>query len=418
MMSKLNSVILIGFLLLQTSGVVAQSNPEVDTKAGLLDAREAELHASQANGDYESSVLRIINSIQTGELERAVEEADAHLEKFPNSQVAHLLRADALSALTGPLDTVAANANLPESSVDGLTHQIRNRWRHQTDHAATVHGKIPASLLDMGNHPYVIVADMSQGRLYLYQNDSGKPRLLHDYYMSVGSAGYAKQVSGDNKTPVGVYAITRYIEGSALPDLYGKGAFPVNYPNRYDRYLKRTGYGIWLHGTPSNTYARSPWSSEGCFVLSNDDLLDIAKFISAEQRTPVILADSIEWLALEQLETRKRSLLNVIEQWQRDWESLDTNAYISHYQVSDFNLGKGDYAAWKKRKKVVNEAKTFVQIDLEINSLFAYPGVDDMFVVKYKQRYLSDNYSSESEKEQLWKLDKHGRWRIIYEGEV
>jgi hypothetical protein len=41
-----------------------------------------------------------------------------------------------------------------------------------------------------------------------------------------------------------------------------------------------------------------------------------------------------------------------------------------------------------------------------------------MFVVKYKQRYLSDNYSSESEKEQLWKLDKHGRWRIIYEGEV
>jgi hypothetical protein len=39
-----------------------------------------------------------------------------------------------------------------------------------------------------------------------------------------------------------------------------------------------------------------------------------------------------------------------------------------------------------------------------------------MFVVKYKQRYLSDNFSSESDKEQLLKLDELGRWRIIYEG--
>jgi len=415
-MSKLHSIIVIGFLLLQASQVVAQSNFETDLHAGFIDAGGAELHASKANGNYELAVLRIINSIQSGELEQAVKEADIHLTKFPKSQVGHLLRADALSALTGQLDRVAANANLPELSIDGLTHQMRNRWRHQTDHAAIVHGKVPASLLDMGDHPYVIVTDMSQGRLYLYQNDSGKPRLLHDYYMSVGAAGYGKQIDGDNKTPIGVYAINRYIEGSALPDLYGKGAYPVNYPNRYDRYLNRTGYGIWLHGTPSDTYARSPWSSQGCFVLSNDDLLDIGKYISAEQRTPVILADSIEWLALEQLETRRRSLLGVIEDWQRDWESLDTNAYISHYEIGDFNLGQGNYASWKKRKKAINEVKTFVQVDLEIKSLFAYPGVDDMFVVKYKQRYLSDNYSSESEKEQLWKLDKHGRWRIIYEG--
>ncbi|MBL4671892.1 MAG: L,D-transpeptidase family protein [Arenicella sp.] len=416
MMSKLNSFIVIGFLLLQTSGIAAQSNLEPSLQASLLDHRMAELHATKANGDYELAILGIIKSIQAGELERAVEEADTHLEKFPESQVGHLLRADALSALTGQLDSVAADAYLPDIRFDGLTHQMRNRWRHQTDHAEIVHEKVPASLLDMGDHAYVIVADMSQGRLYLYQNDSGKSRLLHDYYMSVGADGYGKQVDGDNKTPVGVYAINRHIEGSALPDLYGKGAFPINYPNRYDRYLKRTGYGIWLHGTPSDTYARAPWSSEGCFVLSNDDLLDIGKYVSAEARTPVILSDAIEWLTLEQLETRKRALVGVIERWRRDWESLDTNAYISHYEDSDFNLSKGGYALWKKRKELVNEAKTFVQVDLEIKSLFAYPGVDDMFVVKYKQRYLSDNFSSESEKEQLWKLDERGRWRIIYEG--
>ncbi|MFT6406686.1 MAG: murein L,D-transpeptidase YafK [Arenicella sp.] len=417
MLLKLNSVFTIGcILLLQASVVNAQLGLEPSSQSTLLVTTKAELHAYQANGDYEPAILAIIDLIMAGQLEQAVEQADAHLKKYPKSQVGHLLRADALSALTGGLNSIAANASLPEASIAGLTHQMRNRWAHQNQHAATVHQKVPASLLYMGEHPYVVVADMSQGRLYLYQNVSGRPKLVRDYYMSVGAAGYGKQVEGDNKTPIGVYAINRYIEGRALPDLYGKGAFPVDYPNRYDRYLKRTGYGIWLHGTPSDTYARSPWASEGCFVLSNDDLLDIGKYVSAEKRTPVILSDSIEWLTSEQSAARKRSLVDVVEQWKDDWESLDTNAYISHYEVSDFNLGKGDYVSWKKRKKNINEAKTFVQVDLEIQSLFAYPGVDDMFVVKYKQRYLSDNFAGESQKEQFWKLDASGRWRIIYEG--
>jgi len=390
------------------SELVAQSTSQ--------DAVKAELHAYRANGDYELAVLAILDSIQNGELERAIEQADAHIAKFPKSQVGHLLRADALSGLTGQLGGIAQNGALPAANIEGLTHQIRNRWKHRAEHEVVTHRQFPSSLLVMGDHPYVVVADMPEGRLYLYENDQGSPKLVRDYYMSVGAAGFGKQVEGDNKTPIGVYSINRYIEGRALPDLYGKGAFPVDYPNRYDRYLKRTGYGIWLHGTPSDTYARSPWASEGCFVLSNDDLLDIGKYISAEKRTPVILSDTIEWLTLDQLEVRKKSLINVIEQWRSDWESLDTRAYTSHYKVHEFNLGKGDYSTWKKRKKDVNELKTFVQVDLDIQSLFAYPGVKDMFVVKYRQRYLSDNFAGESEKEQLWKRDERGRWRIIYEG--
>ncbi len=396
-----------GFSLVQLNAV-AQSASN--------DAIRAELHAHQANGDYEVAVLAIIDSIKAGKLERAVQQADEHIAKFPKSQVGHLLRADALSALTGELTGVAANAALPDASAAGLIHQMRNRWKHQYEHESKSHDHVPANLLEMGDHPYVLLADMPEGRLYLYKNDRGHPKLVRDYYMSVGSAGYGKQIEGDNKTPIGVYVINRYIEGRALPDLYGKGAFPVDYPNRYDRYLKRTGYGIWLHGTPSDTYARSPWSSEGCFVLSNDDLLDVGKYISADKRTPVILSDEIEWLTLEQLERRKKSLVGVIEQWKNDWESLDTDAYLSHYQERDFNFGNNGFGAWVARKRSVNNNKTFVQVDLDIQSLFVYPGVEDMFVVKYKQRYLSNNFAGESEKEQYWKRDGRGRWRIIYEG--
>lgn len=377
---------------------------------------EAVLHAYAANGDYEPALLAIIEALQAGHLQQTIKLADTHLTAFPKSQVGHFLRAEALTAVTVGLNRVGAESPLSSPSLEGLKHQIKNRWRHANQQESITHQKFPSSLVDMGKHPFVVVADMPEGRLYLYQNIDDKPVLIRDYYMTVGAAGYGKNIEGDNKTPIGIYHINRYIEGRALPDLYGKGAFPVNYPNRYDRYLKRTGYGIWLHGTPSDTYARSPWASEGCFVLSNDDLLDIGQYVSADKRTPVILSDVIEWLSWPELEQRKGTYISVLKQWQEDWESLDTERYVAHYQQRDFNFENGDYASWKRRKKTVNEAKTFVQLDVELLSLFAYPGEKDMFVVQFKQRYLSDNYAGESIKEQYWKRNQYGQWRIIYEG--
>src|SRR3546814_8483534 len=48
-----------------------------------------------------------------------------------------------------------------------------------------------------------------------------------------------------------------------LPDFYGDGAYPLNYPNEWDKHEGRKGYGIWLHGTPSTTYSRPPRASDG-----------------------------------------------------------------------------------------------------------------------------------------------------------
>lgn len=379
-----------------------------------------DLHASEANGDYEPAVVEVIESIQAGQLTPALAKVDAHLENFPKSSAGHFLKADILNAMARPLTQVGAGLQSERTNtaelIEGLKHQIRNRWRHAKKHQQTAHTLFPSSLIELGNNPYVVVADMPEGRLYLYKNEQGKPRLVRDYYMSVGSAGYGKQVEGDNKTPIGVYHVNQYIEGKALPDLYGKGAFPVNYPNRFDRYRKRTGYGIWLHGTPSTTYARSPWASEGCFVLSNDDLLDIGQYISAKDRTPVILSDTIEWLSAEQLASKRQQYYEIIQQWKTDWESLNTQAYLQHYSQDTFNFGKSKFQPWAKRKMHVNQAKTFVQVDLQLHSLFSYPGEQDMFVVKYRQNYLSNNYVGQANKEQYWKRNAAGKWQIIYEG--
>ena len=382
------SIVALFSILMMGADVVVRAQTGTDLK----------LHAVDANDGYEPDVLEIIEYLQAGKLDIALQKSDAHLAKFPKSQIGHLMRADILQGMATGLTEIGAKSALPETNLKGLKHQLRNRWIHKSQRGQDSHSKIPASLIALGDHPYVLVADMPNGRLYVYQNFNGEPRLVRDYYLTVGSEGFGKQHEGDNKTPVGVYEINDFIEGKKLPDLYGKGAFPVNYPNRFDRYLKRTGYGIWLHGTPSDTYARSPWASEGCFVLSNDDLLDISQYVSAEKRTPVVLSDGIQWVAFDELKQRRNDYLTVVEKWRKDWESLDVDAMVANYAEQDFNFGKGNYDNWLRRKRDVNNAKTFVQVQVKINSLFAYPGKENMFVVKFKQHYLSNDFSSAAEK--------------------
>jgi len=379
-------------------------------------APSTSLHALEANKEYEPAIVDVLESLQLGKLDEALQQVDAHLSRFPKSRIAHLLRADILKAHGGALTQIGQGSALPENELLGLTHQLKNRWQHNKLHNEFAHQKLPDALLHMGDHPYVLVADMPKGRLYVYENNEGQPELIRDYYMSVGSAGFGKEVEGDNKTPIGVYHVNRYIEGKRLPDLYGKGAFPVNYPNKYDRFLKRTGYGIWLHGTPSSTYARSPWTSEGCFVLSNDDLLDIAQFVDADLKTPVILSDGINWVSRDELNQRRQHFLNVVTRWKNDWESVNTESYLSHYTTDKLNFGATSYASWEQKKRKLNATKTFIQVDLDIHELFLYPGKSDMFVVRFTQNYLSNNYQGQTEKKQYWQRSKEGDWKIIYEG--
>lgn len=370
---------------------------------------------------YEQDLLAILDVVRSGDLEQALTAVNAHLVSFPNSKSGLIIKADIISAMSGVVEEAGASAAImsqPElpALVEGYKKQLASRWIHVNKHAEQHHTLLPDSLLHMGEHKHVLVADMANGRLYLYANNDGTPSLVKDYYLTVGSKGYGKQTEGDNKTPIGLYEINKYIDDKELPDLYGKGAFPVNYPNKLDRYRKRSGYGIWLHGTPSNTFARTPWASEGCFVLSNADFVDISEYLSAEHRTPVILADEVNWVSLQQLEEKRTNFLQIVKQWQQDWESLDTQSYLQHYKQQDFNFGQQSFSGWAKQKKQVNRAKTFVQVDTDIKSLFQYPGEKDMFVVRYKQRYLSNNFKSESDKEQYWQLNDQGNWQIIYEG--
>ena len=260
-----------------------------------------------------------------------------------------------------------------------------------------------------------IVVDLSRSRLYLFENNDNNPRMLADFYVTQGKNGKGKHVEGDEKTPLGTYFVTSSLDVEKLPDLYGTGAFPIDYPNAWDRRQGKTGYGIWLHGVPSNTYSRAPLATRGCLAMSNSELDSIKPFLHTGT-TPVIIASQLNWVDVGQLGRDASTLKKRMAQWLTDWQSRDVEAYLQHYSKS-FRSDNKDYRTWVAHKKRVGQHKQYIKVTLNDVSILRYPDQSaDMVVVSFEQDYRSNNFNGKSRKRQYWQQEADGQWRIVYEG--
>ncbi|WP_076601168.1 L,D-transpeptidase family protein [Aromatoleum tolulyticum] len=363
----------------------------------------------------DASLEYVFTEIEANRLDAALERTEEVLRAYPNFRLAHLIKGDLLLARSKPISTFG-NAPAPAERVSELRDEAIARLRAYRERPAAA-TYIPRYLLQMGpDQRFAVVVDTKRARLYVYANEGGKPRFVADYYISHGKAGTDKRVEGDNKTPLGVYEVTSFIEQAKLPDLYGIGAFPINYPNEWDRRLGRTGHGIWLHGTPSNTYARPPLSSEGCVTLANQDFLKLSNFVQPGL-TPVIISNDIEWLSLDDWQAERRNLQLAIEDWRRDWEKAgEVGRYLSHYS-KDFRSDTQNFAEWSEQKRKVAASRQWIKVRLDKLSMFRNPGRDDIVVVTFEQDYRSDDLSDRVRKRQYW-LKEGGRWKIVYEGKA
>jgi murein L,D-transpeptidase YafK len=257
------------------------------------------------------------------------------------------------------------------------------------------------------------VVDTAKATLYVFENQAGTVRYLTDYYISIGKNGIDKVREGDKKTPLGVYHVTSSMPREKLADLYGTGAFPINYPNEWDRKEGRKGSGIWLHGTMSDTFSRPPQASDGCVVLTNRDLDAIRQHVQVGL-TPVIISRDIEWVPAQAISGIRQELNGALDAWRRDWESLDTERYLKHYSQA-FNAGSQDYRAFARQKRQVNAGKQWVKVNLNRVSIFLYPGKQRVAVVTFDQDYTSSNLVNRMRKRQYW-VKEGPTWRIIHEG--
>lgn len=267
--------------------------------------------ASASQSVNEKTILEIINFIQDGDLLEATKQTKNLIEVAPNYALAQLLYADLLR-LHIPKSLDFSNADDPaiegnplsiqalESATPILAAQQELSFRLKASSNKPLENSFPRNIVTLGNqYRQLLVADTKIGRIYIFDiqhsNKSTSLKLKHSFFMTIGDQGAGKMIEGDKKTPLGIYQLLNRVPQNLLTDLYGLGAIQTNYPNPVDRMLGKTGYGIWFHGTPSQVYVRYPFASDGCLVVSNDDMATVLSSTSP-QRTLVIIDDGIEWL--------------------------------------------------------------------------------------------------------------------------
>jgi murein L,D-transpeptidase YafK len=361
----------------------------------------------------EDRLSRVFQAIEANRLEEALKHVDALIGDHPNFRLAHLVRGDVLLARGRPLQTFGnVTKNVPPEKIEGLRAEALARLRAHRQRPSE--DRLPRLVLQLhSEQKHALLVDSRRSRLYVFTNAEGRPRLIADYYVTLGKNGMEKTREGDQKTPVGVYHVTANLPRTKLTDFYGSGAFPINYPNEWDKRLGRNGHGIWLHGVPSSVYSRPPRASDGCIVLANSDLDSVARFVQVGL-TPVIIADEIEWADAAAVENDRRSLAAAIEQWRADWQSRDTDKYLAHYS-SKFGTGKENLAGWSAHKRKVNAAKKWIKVGLTRVSMLRYPREGDFVVVTFDQDYRSDGLSNVMRKRQYW-MKEGAQWKIIYDG--
>jgi murein L,D-transpeptidase YafK len=361
--------------------------------------------------DAETLLFKALGEIRSTRLDLAGSTISELLNRYPNFRLAHLVQGDLWLAKTRPLESLGS-AGLKTDQLTGLRAEAAVRVKRAQD--AVRPDQIPANFWRLpSTQRFALAVDVDKSRLYVLENQEGRLVRIADFYATVGKAGGGKAREGDMRTPLGAYTLLGAISPTKLADLYGAGAFPLDYPNTWDRMQGRNGFGIWLHGVPSDTYARAPRSSDGCVVVSNPDLKLIEKFI-APGLTSFIIAQSIEWVDKDAAAKQSQSLLTAIERWRGDWQALDAPRYLQHY-APGFVSDTQRLPEWRAQKTAVIAAKTWSKIELANLSAVQYPGEKSMVMVTFDQNYQSSNLSGQTKKRQLWQLID-GRWQIIYEG--
>lgn len=236
-----------------------------------------------------------------GEYDHALKVAQTMIERFPNFQLGQLIYADLLASMTGVAINEQDLLQKPEASERLRQLKIEALQRSRYAGSLSLTGTYPEPLRFISpSVEKIIVVDAKKSRLYLlaYKDNglgNGHLQVMFDAYVSIGNKGMDKWREGDAKTPVGVYFVQKHMTDFMLPDLYGAGALTLDYPNPLDKEQQRTGSGIWLHGSPSQQYARPPTATDGCVVLANDDMRQLVKH-GVREGTPVLIAEQLNWV--------------------------------------------------------------------------------------------------------------------------
>ena len=378
-------------------------------------ANQAKRRAGR-DGQAEARLVEIYRFIGQGSAREALRKAEELVRDHPNFQLAQLVYGDLLAGRTRAIQTLGDVPDSTTSNVRPLLAELRlesqQRLRALRERPAA--GLVPSQFLALAPPvKHAIAVDTSRSRLYLFENTAAGLKLVADYYISVGKLGIEKSVEGDLRTPLGVYFITSNLDPKSLDDFYGSGALPINYPNRLDLKRGKTGGGIWLHGSPSAQFSRAPLSTEGCVALANPDLERIIRTVAIGS-TPVLIVQSLQWVAPQTLKADTQSFDQVLQSWQRAKSSGDMAQIMSWYTPDFTSFGK-TLAEWTPALQ--GEVRRLGKRELQLKdvSYMRWTDSTDTMVVTFGE--LVKGAQTGLTKRQYW-TRQGGQWKIFFEGVI
>ncbi|THB74747.1 MAG: DUF4440 domain-containing protein [Desulfobacteraceae bacterium] len=216
---------------------------------------------------------------------------------------------------------------------------------------------LPESLVQIAPDDHAILVEKSTQTLSVYGLVNKTPVLKFQARCSTGEVAGPKFEAGDKKTPIGVYFITDAYEDRYLTPIYGKKAFPLDYPNFLDRKMGKNGSAIWLHGTNK---ALRPMDSNGCVALENNNILALSEFVSLNL-TPVIVDEQIKTAPPSELKENQEGITAVIGQWLSAHTQGTYHDYLSFYDAA-YLPDISWWTAWDNTRKDLQAKDTQIRV--------------------------------------------------------
>lgn len=262
---------------------------------------------------------------------------------------------------------------------------------------------------------YLLVCEKDTKIIYIFRFLDGKFTLVKQYPCVIGANNHDKRSEGDFATPEGIYFFLRFAPGKNLVENYGYGAFVLNYPNFLDRKERKEGGGIWIHGHSANkTIGIDVLDTKGCIAVSNDALKEMSTFLQPNG-TPIAIINKLQYVNQEHQNDLSKELSNFLNSWRQSWESINTKKYLSFYSSAFVNSEGMSYNTFTQHKEKTNKSKKFIRVKIENLAILVPPEHGGkVAVVRFHQRYNSNNFKSDSKKIFYLKKGQDG-WQIIGE---
>lgn len=266
----------------------------------------------------------------------------------------------------------------------------------------------------MTNAPKRVVAvDKGRQQLFVYERSSPW-QAVYDTQCTTGQRGGAKMISGDLRTPEGLYFVVGKI-GAKLDFMeYGDIAYGLNYPNPIDRLAGKTGYGIWIHSRGRDI---TPTETRGCIAVNLGDMDKLATQLAAG--TPVILAETLTTATDASTDDAgkadREAILSLIEKKTRQWNAAwagRSKSFFDFYDGPSYTKAQENetFQSFKSSKERLFSTLPWIHI---IHGDIQVMQGPDYWVSWFNQYYRAPNLATEGIRRLYWKVNDQGELRIV-----